>query len=95
MDSLNQILIEGTVTEKTEKHDATWLEIKSVRYEKNIEETTYFMICAPGALGKACDKLEAGRGIRVIGRLTHDVAGKIYVLAKYVIFKPEGADYKK
>lgn len=99
MNSLNSIILEGTVTEKPVRENrenvvALKFPVNVKRYYKNtdnenVEESYRFNVETYNQLADFTEpKLkEPGRGIRVVGRLK-EVNGNVFVVAEHIEFKP-------
>ena len=89
--NLNQVLIEGDVTDTPEEKDAdgnTSFIIESRRVSQ--PEPSRFRIDVAGKFADACiEHIRLGTGVRVIGMIGYDRAGHFRIVADHVIFKPE------
>jgi single-strand DNA-binding protein len=103
MNTLNQIIIEGTVSTKPEPtKDVYTFGIACDRYYKGVDgeeekETSYFDVVTYRALAYIANKqCQVGRGVRIVGRLKQtqwtDSDGKkwskVVVIAEHIEFKP-------
>ena len=106
MNSINSLVIEGNAVNKAvlkETARGTKLcsfSIASERYFKNGDgmekEVSYFDIETWGSLAETCEKIDKGRGLRVIGRLKQSrwtgsdgkPCSRIVIIADHVEFKP-------
>ena len=99
MNNLNQILIEGKVSDVVVETGSEFtFFIMSCRYIRNEdknaqatfeEKSVVFKIRTYAELAKHCSlNLKAGREVRIIGRLDRD-GNDFYIVADHVIYKPE------
>lgn len=102
MNSLNSILLEGSIKEKPVLTNTksgtpfTEMEVTNTRYfsqdEERVREDSTFIVHAFSKLARnCCDYLEAGRCVRVIGRLKQTETGGVVIVAEHIEFKPRVA----
>jgi single-strand DNA-binding protein len=106
MNSLNSILLEGSVRDKPVLAETktgtpfTEMAVISTRYfsqnGERVREDSTFIVHVFSKLAKTCcDYLEKRRGIRVVGRLKQTETGGVVIIAEHVEFKPEVATKEK
>ena len=96
MNSLNSILIEGSLLDDPVESDGkcTFVITSDMFYrneETTEKETSYFTIEAFGRLGQACmNELKKNRGVRAVGRIKQlGIDSKMVIVAEHVEFKPK------
>lgn len=108
MNSLNSILLEGNLVRDPESGETPKgtkfckFSIATNRYYKyegdHVDEVSYFDVEVWSKLAENCyDKLEKGRGVRVVGRLKQDRwqdeegrgRTKVKIIGEHVEFKPQ------
>jgi len=103
MDSLNSVLIEGTIEGAVEtvlKDEAAvcTFTISSNRFYKRAKEyqkeISFFNVMAWGEVAVKCALLSPGQGVRIVGRLWQSNTGAVLVRAEIVESKPESAEKK-
>ena len=94
LNSLNSILVEGTVKDVPILEDGVaTFEIESRRVYMDGEdrkvETSVFPIVTRSRLAEVCaEYLKGGRGVRIVGRLQWVPEGAAQIMAEHVEFQP-------
>lgn len=95
MNQLNSIIFEGIASDIGDSFvdDEFRAVVTSARTKRiddhRVTEETHIDIYCDGKVGEVCQaNLRNGRGVRVVGRLTHHTNGNIIIYAEHVEFKP-------